>query len=100
MKHPLLTNPRMLLLYGLFWMLVASATALIAQTRAAMEAHPESGLHAAAEALGAVDGRTAFQAPEVDGSVYIDNPGDLKPGDFVKVKIVDGYAYDLIAERI
>jgi len=29
MKHPLLTNPRMLLLYGLFWMLVASATALI-----------------------------------------------------------------------
>lgn len=45
-------------------------------------------------------GRTAFQAPEVDGSVYIDNPGDLKPGDFVKVKIVDGYAYDLIAERI
>ena len=45
-------------------------------------------------------GRTAFQAPEVDGSVYIDNPGDVKPGDFVKVKIVDGYAYDLIAERI
>ena len=45
-------------------------------------------------------GRTAFQAPEVDGNVYIDNPGDLKPGDFVKVKIVDGYAYDLIAERI
>ena len=45
-------------------------------------------------------GRTAFQAPEVDGSVYIDNPGDVKPRDFVKVKIVDGYAYDLIAEKI
>ena len=45
-------------------------------------------------------GRTAFQAPEVDGNVYIDNPGDLKPGDFVKVKITDGYAYDLIAERV
>ena len=27
-----------------------------------MEAHPESGLYQAAEALGTVDGRTAFQA--------------------------------------
>ena len=43
-------------------------------------------------------GRTSYQAPEVDGNVYIDNPGDLKPGDFVHVHIIDGYAYDLIAE--
>jgi ribosomal protein S12 methylthiotransferase len=45
-------------------------------------------------------GRTAFQAPEVDGSLFIENPGDLKPGDFCRVKIVDGYAYDLIGSRI
>ncbi|MFR1862972.1 MAG: 30S ribosomal protein S12 methylthiotransferase RimO [Dialister invisus] len=45
-------------------------------------------------------GRASFQAPEVDGDVYIDNPGNLQPGDFVKVHIIDGYAYDLIAERI
>lgn len=45
-------------------------------------------------------GRTSFQAPEVDGNVYIDNPGDAKPGDFIQVKITDGYAYDLIGERI
>lgn len=45
-------------------------------------------------------GRTIFQAPEVDGNVYIDNPGDVKPGDFIHVRITDGYAYDLIAERI
>ena len=44
------------------WERYASATALIQQTRAAMEAHPESGLYQAAEALGTVDGRTAFQA--------------------------------------
>ena len=44
------------------WERYASATALIRQTRAAMEAHPDSGLYAAAEALGTVDGRTAFQA--------------------------------------
>lgn len=44
------------------WERYASATALIQQTRAAMEAHPDSGLYQTAEALGAVDGRTAFQA--------------------------------------
>lgn len=42
----------------------------------------------------------SFQAPEVDGNVYIDQPDDLHPGDFVNVKIVDGYAYDLIGEKI
>ena len=45
-------------------------------------------------------GRTSFQAPEVDGNVYIENPGALKPGDFTTVRITDGYAYDLIAEKI
>ena len=45
-------------------------------------------------------GRTSFQAPEVDGNVYIENPGALKPGNFTPVKITDGYAYDLIAERV
>ena len=45
-------------------------------------------------------GRAKFQAPEVDGNIYIDNPINLKPGDFVNVEIVDGYAYDLIAREI
>lgn len=45
-------------------------------------------------------GRAKFQAPEVDGNIYIDNPINLKPGDFVNVEIVDGYAYDLIAKEI
>ena len=45
-------------------------------------------------------GRTSFQAPEVDGEIYVDNPGDAKVGDFIRVRIIDGYAYDLIGERI
>lgn len=45
-------------------------------------------------------GRTMFQAPEVDGNVYIDDPGSAEPGDFLRVRITDAYAYDLIAERI
>lgn len=44
------------------WERYGSATALIAQTREAMKAHPQSLLHAAAEENGGVDGRTAFQA--------------------------------------
>ncbi len=44
------------------WEQYGSATALIRQTRAAMEAHPDSLLHAVAAENGAVDGRTPFQA--------------------------------------
>lgn len=45
-------------------------------------------------------GRTMYQAPEVDGNIYIDNPGDAQPGDFVKVRITDAYGYDLIGEKL
>lgn len=46
------------------WEAYASATALARQTQAAMAAHPESLLHAVAEELGGVEGRTAFLAAE------------------------------------
>ncbi len=42
----------------------ASATALIRMTREAMDAHPDSAMHAVARENGAVDGRTAFAAKE------------------------------------
>ena len=42
----------------------ASATALIRMTKEAMERHPESEMHAIAEELGGVDGRTCFLAKE------------------------------------
>ena len=45
------------------WERYASATGLIQQTERAMEAHPESALHAFAAERG-VEGRTAFQAAE------------------------------------
>ncbi len=45
------------------WERYASATGLIQQTKRAMEAHPESALHAFAAERG-VEGRTAFQAAE------------------------------------
>lgn len=45
-------------------------------------------------------GRAIFQAPEVDGNIYVEGSKDILPGDFIKVRITDGYAYDLIGERI
>jgi ribosomal protein S12 methylthiotransferase len=42
-------------------------------------------------------GRSAFQAPEVDGLTYVHAP-QLAIGDFVSARIVDALEYDLIGE--
>lgn len=43
-------------------------------------------------------GRTACDAPEVDGVVYVRSKKKLKAGDRVPVKITDAYEYDLAGE--
>lgn len=43
-------------------------------------------------------GRSEYDAPEVDGVVYVHSKKDLMPGDFVLVKITDAYEYDLVGE--
>ncbi|MCT4606783.1 MAG: 30S ribosomal protein S12 methylthiotransferase RimO [Marinisporobacter sp.] len=43
-------------------------------------------------------GRTAYDAPEVDGVVYVDSTKLLNIGDLVKVQITDTLEYDLIGE--
>jgi ribosomal protein S12 methylthiotransferase len=42
-----------------------------------------------------LEGRTRFQAPEVDGRVYI-NEGSAAPGEIVQVRIDESHAYDLV----
>ncbi len=42
-----------------------------------------------------LEGRTRFQAPEVDGCVYI-NEGTANPGDLVTVRITESQTYDLV----
>jgi len=42
-----------------------------------------------------LEGRTKYQAPEVDGCVYI-NDGIAAPGEIVQVRISDGQVYDLV----
>ncbi len=44
--------------------------------------------------------RSAADAPEIDGNVYVDDAAGLKPGDFVDVKIVDSDDHDLWGEPV
>lgn len=59
------------------WEAYASATALIRQTKKAMEEYPDSFMHQIAEAEGKVSGRTAFDA--------------MRKGDIAGIKVVDEY---------
>jgi ribosomal protein S12 methylthiotransferase len=43
-------------------------------------------------------GRSQYDAPEVDGLVYVDSKKTLKPGDFVRVEITDTLEYDLVGK--
>lgn len=44
-------------------------------------------------------GRSYREAPDVDGRVYVENPVDVEPGDVITVRILQGFAYDLVAEK-
>ena len=44
--------------------------------------------------------RSPWDAPEIDGNVFIPGATDLSPGDMVRVRIVEAEEYDLVAERI
>ncbi len=60
------------------WEKYGSVTALVEQTKRAMEKHPESLMHAAAKRYGKVSGRTAFEA--------------AKKGDAAAAEVVGQYA--------
>ncbi|MEA3230749.1 MAG: 30S ribosomal protein S12 methylthiotransferase RimO [Thermodesulfobacteriota bacterium] len=61
------------------------------KTDVLVEEMPEAGLWM---------GRTAFQAPEVDGVTYIRAKNGPNPviGDFIRAKIIDAMEYDLVGE--
>ena len=42
-------------------------------------------------------GRSFRDAPEIDGQVYL-AAGDVRPGDFIKARIIEARPYDLIGE--
>ncbi len=44
-------------------------------------------------------GRSQWDAPEIDGSVFLNGDTDVKPGDIVKARIAHADEYDLWGER-
>ena len=44
--------------------------------------------------------RSPWDAPEIDGNVFIPGATNLKPGDMVRVRIVEAEEYDLVGELI
>ncbi|TRZ48153.1 MiaB/RimO family radical SAM methylthiotransferase [bacterium] len=43
-------------------------------------------------------GRSEYDAPEVDGIVYLNSEKELKEGEFIKAKFTDTFEYDLVGE--
>lgn len=46
-----------------------------------------------------LEGRTRYQAPDIDGCVYITS-GQVNPGDIVMVQITEAHTYDLVGEVV
>jgi len=46
-----------------------------------------------------LEGRTLYQAPGIDGCVYITD-GVVNPGDIVQVRITEAHTYDLVGEIV
>ena len=45
-------------------------------------------------------GRTGREAPDIDGTVYIENAAAIAVGEFVSVRITQGFCYDRMAEVV
>jgi ribosomal protein S12 methylthiotransferase len=45
-------------------------------------------------------GRSKWDAPEIDGSVFLNGEDNVKPGDIVRAKVAHADEYDLWAERV
>ena len=44
-------------------------------------------------------GRSSHEAPDIDGTIFIENAEGLKVGDMVRVRILQGFTYEMVAER-
>ena len=45
-------------------------------------------------------GRSYREAPEVDGQVFVEGDDTSQPGDIIKVRILQGFDYDVVGERV
>ncbi len=45
-------------------------------------------------------GRSVWDAPEIDGNVFLPGEGNLQPGDIVRARVAEAEDYDLIGELV
>ena len=45
-------------------------------------------------------GRSYREAPDIDSSIFVENAGNAQAGDFIKVRIMQGFTYEMVGERI
>ena len=45
-------------------------------------------------------GRSAHEAPDIDGTIFIENAQGLKVGAMVRVRILQGFTYEMVGERV
>ena len=45
-------------------------------------------------------GRSYHEAPDIDGNIFIENAAELKVGQMVRVRILQGFTYEMVAELV
>ena len=45
-------------------------------------------------------GRSTHEAPDIDGTIFIENAEGLAVGDMVRVRILQGFTYEMVAEKV
>ena len=53
-----------------------------------------------AEEENLVAARSYREAPDIDGSIFVEKAPGLNPGDFIRVRIEQGFAYEVVATRV
>lgn len=45
-------------------------------------------------------GRSQHEAPDIDGNIFIENAGELEVGQMVRVRILQGFTYEMVGELV
>lgn len=45
-------------------------------------------------------GRSTHEAPDIDGTIFIENAEGLAVGDMVRVRILQGFTYEMVVEKV
>ena len=52
------------------------------------------------EENGVAFGRSQYEAPDIDGKIFVEEPGDAKIGDIILVELQQGFTYEMVGRRV